>query len=151
MITTATHWAAPLAQLRARLGAKWTVVLLTLPVCAYGSYVFGPRAAAVVALSVTVCVLASVLPRALCGEHFRWLNSGTVVTGILLGLTMSASTPWYMVIVGGLVAELLGETPLPALQRPRRRSDAGPWRCSRCSTHPVMPLTASTPSAARAL
>ena len=124
MITTATHWAAPLAQLRARLGAKWTVVLLTLPVCAYGSYVFGPRAAAVVALSVTVCVLASVLPRALCGEHFRWLNSGTVVTGILLGLTMSASTPWYMVIVGGLVAELLGKTPLPALQRPLFNSAA---------------------------
>ncbi len=104
-----------LLQLRRRLGAKGMVVLLLLAPLGFGVWHFGPRAGLVVGLSVLVCVAASVIPR--LGEPQRWLNPGTLVTGLLLGLTLSATTPLYMVVVGALCAELLGKRPLGLLGR----------------------------------
>ena len=95
--------------LRDRLGAKWSVVLLLLPPSAFGVFHFGPRAAAVLGLSVGLCLVANVLPRALRGDPFRWVNSGSVVTGLLLGLTLTADVPLYMIVVGALVAEIPGK------------------------------------------
>lgn len=105
-------------QLRARLGAKWMVALLLMPPAVFGVWHFGVRAGGVLALSIAVCLVASVLPRALRGEPFRWVNPGSVITGTLLGLTLTGTTPWYMVIVGALVAELPGKYPLPGRLRP---------------------------------
>ena len=98
-----------IAALRARYGAKWMVVALLLPPAAFGAWHFGSRAALVLGLSVAVCVVASILTRRLRGEPHRWLNPGSVITGLLLGLTLTADVPLYMVIVGALVAELPGK------------------------------------------
>lgn len=102
---------------RARLGAKWSVVLLILPLVAFGALHFGPRAGLVTALTTASCVGANVALRRLLGEPFRWLNPGTVVTGLLLSLTLSADTPLYMLPVGAVVAEIFGKYPVPGLRR----------------------------------
>ncbi len=90
------------------------VVGLLAPPSVFGIVRFGPRAAVVLAVAVATCVAASVLPRRLAGHPWRLVNPGTLVTGLLLGLTLSADIPLYMVVVGGLVAEL------PGKHRPRR-------------------------------
>lgn len=106
-----------LLQMRARLGAKWMVVLLLLAPTAFGVWHFGPRAALVVGTSVAVALAASVLPRRLDHRPHRWINPGTLITGLLLGLTLSPTTPLYMAAVGALVAELPGKARLPGLRR----------------------------------
>jgi NADH:ubiquinone oxidoreductase subunit F (NADH-binding)/Na+-translocating ferredoxin:NAD+ oxidoreductase RnfD subunit len=104
--------------LRARFGAKWMVVALLTAPALFGVWHFGARAGGVLVLSVLVCLVASVLPRALRGEPFVWLNPGSIITGTLLGLTLSAGTPLYMVVVGALVAELPGKYRLMKRRRP---------------------------------
>ncbi len=96
-------------QVRARLGAKWSVVLFLLPIAIFGIARLGPRAGFVFALSVSICVATSVLIRVLAGKPWRLLNAGSIVTGMLLGLTLSADVPVYMILVGALVAELVGK------------------------------------------
>ena len=103
--------------LRDRLGAKWLVVCLLIPPSVFGIIHFGPRAAGVLGLSVGSCLIASVAPRALRGEPFRWVNPGSVVTGLLLGLTLTADVPLYMIVVGALVAEIPGKHRLVSLGR----------------------------------
>ncbi len=96
-------------RVRARLGAKWCVVLLLIPPTVFGSIHFGPRAAMVVALSVLGCILASVIPRIIAKKDYTIAHPGTIITGLLLGLTLSAETPIYMIVVGALVAQLPGK------------------------------------------
>ncbi len=105
------------AWLRARLGARWCVVALLLLPSAFGIAHFGPRAALVLSTSVLLCVGLGILVRQLEGRPWRLLNAGTIVTGLLLGLTLSADTPLYMILFGAAVAELVGKLPLPGLGR----------------------------------
>ena len=98
-----------LKRLRGQLGAKWSVAVLLIPPTLFGVYQFGPRAALVLAVSVIGCQIAGALPRWLAGESVQLFHPGSVVTGLLLGLTLSASTPVYMIIVGVLVAQIPGK------------------------------------------
>lgn len=107
----------PLRRLRGRLGAKWCVILLLIPPALFGVWQFGLRAALVLTVSVVGCMVASALPRALAGEQYKWLHPGSLITGLLLGLTLSASTPVYMIVVGVLVAQLPGKYRWKLLKR----------------------------------
>lgn len=103
--------------LRRELGAKRAVLLLLLPLVAFGVLNFGARAALVIGVAVATCMAASLLLRVLSGEPMRLINSGTVITALLLALTLSDTTPLYMVVVGALVAELLGKASWSPLGR----------------------------------
>ena len=102
---------------RSRLGAKWSVVGLLMLPAGFGVAHFGPRAAVVLALSTLICTTAGILTRHLEGRAWRLLNVGTLVTGLLLGLTLSVDTPVWMIVIGALVAELVGKLPVPGLGR----------------------------------
>ncbi len=98
-----------LRRLRGRLGAKWCVIALLIPPALFGVWQFGPRAALVLTVSVAGCLVAGALPRALAGERYQIFHPGSLITGLLLGLTLSATTPVYMIVVGVLVAQLPGK------------------------------------------
>lgn len=98
-----------LKRLRGVLGAKWCVVALLAPVALFGIAHFGWRAALVLGVSLAVCMAGSVVPRVLAREKWRLFHDGTVVTALLLGLSLSAGTPLYMVIVGALMASIAGK------------------------------------------
>ena len=98
-----------LHDLRARLGAKWCVVGLLVPPTAFGIYHFGANAALVVTFSVFLCMAVGIVTRLLCRESFELLHPGAIITGLLLGLTLSTNTPLYMIVIGALVAELPGK------------------------------------------
>ena len=98
-----------LRQLRGRLGSKWCLIALLIPPAVFGVWQFGPRAALVLAVSIIGCMVAGALPRLLAGESYQLLHPGSLITGLLLGLTLSATTPAYMIVVGVLVAQLPGK------------------------------------------
>ena len=106
-----------LRRVRSLIGVKWSVVILLLPPSLFGAFHFGIRAGAVLIASVLTCMAAGIALRALDGKPFEWARPGSIITGLLIGLTLSGKTPFYMVIVGGFVAEYVGKLTIPWLRR----------------------------------
>lgn len=100
-------------ELRGRLGAKWSLVALLMPPALFGILHFGARAALVLAVAVLACMAFGIAGRALKGEPYQWMHPGSLISGLLIGLTCAADTPLYMLLVGAAIAELLGKGVLP--------------------------------------
>ena len=96
-------------EIRAHLGAKWSVILLLLPLVVFGTYHFGFRALLVVSLSVLSCMVFGIIFRLLRNESYQLIHPGSIITGLLLGLTLQATTPIYMIMTGALFAEYIGK------------------------------------------
>ncbi|MCY9864940.1 RnfABCDGE type electron transport complex subunit D [Vibrio coralliirubri] len=89
-----------------KVGAKWATVWLLTPMAVFGSAYFGFQAAIVLATSVSLCVFAGCLSAYLDGKKM-YLNPTSIITGLLIGMTVSPQTPIYMLVVGAFTAELL--------------------------------------------
>lgn len=101
--------------LRQRLGAKWSTFILLLPLALFGSLYFGLAAFGVLLAATLSTMVAGALIQWSNGGRVRLCNPGSMVTGLLIGLTLSPQTPLYMIIIGGFVAEFLGKQAAPAL------------------------------------
>ena len=80
------------------------VVISLLPCAAAGIYYFGLRAAIVLAVSVVSAVLAELVWQKLAHQTVRINDFSAVVTGLLLGLCITPSAPWWMVMIGAFFA-----------------------------------------------
>ena len=80
------------------------VVIALAPAALYGVCTDGFRALLVLLLSVTACVLSEYVwkkMRRLPGDGFCY---SAVVTGLLLGMNLSAEVPYWMPVLGGVFA-----------------------------------------------
>ena len=105
--------------LRQGLGAKWSTLVLLLPLAAFGSLYFGLGAFLVLLIATLSTMVAGALIQWSNNGPLRLFNPGSMITGLLIGLTLSPQTPFYMIIVGGFVAEYLGKQAPAALSRGR--------------------------------
>lgn len=84
------------------------VVIALLPAAVAGIVYFGWRAALVIALSVVSAVLSEgiflLCMKKSVREIVRSFDCSSVVTGLLLALTLSASVPWYVPILSASFA-----------------------------------------------
>lgn len=96
------HW-------RRSFSAKSCVVQLLLLPTIFGVWYFGVGAFFVVLTSVVTCYVTGVAICLFEKKPISWLHSGSVLTGLLIGLTCGATTPLYMLVVGGVVAEFMGK------------------------------------------
>ncbi len=91
----------------------WTVVLAMLPAVIAALWFFGLKALFVIALCTMGCLAFEYLGLRLRMDHAKamrfTLDGSAVVTGVLLALNLPASSPWWMALVGALVAMLLGK------------------------------------------
>ncbi len=104
--------AADTPYLRAPEGARTVFLVTLLALCgplAGGIVLFGWRAAAVAVLSVASCIVAE-------GLYFRVTRAPSMLgrahaamTGIMLALTLPAYVPWYVPVVGGAFAVIVGK------------------------------------------
>jgi electron transport complex protein RnfD len=113
-------------RIRQTLGAKWCTFILLLPLALFGSVYFGLQAFGVLLLSTLSAMVAGALIQWSNNGPVRFFNPGSMVTGLLIGLTLSPLTPIYMIIVGGFVAEYLGKQALPALSGGRLKNIFNP-------------------------
>lgn len=104
-------------ELRQTIGAKWSTFILLLPLAIFGSIYFGVSAFFVLLLSTLTTMLAGALIQWSNGGVVKIFNPGSMITGLLMGLTLSPLTPFYMIITGGFVAEYIGKQALPSLSR----------------------------------
>lgn len=80
------------------------VIISLLPCVAAGVYYFGLKAVLVLAVSVASAVAAEYVWQLLGHKKIRVTDLSAVVTGLLLGLIVPPSAPWWMVMIGSFFA-----------------------------------------------
>ncbi|MBL8027671.1 MAG: RnfABCDGE type electron transport complex subunit D [Fibrobacteres bacterium] len=86
-----------------------TVALALLPASLFGIYMFGMPSLVIMLVSIASCVFFDWLFIKAFGNAGRISDLSAVVTGILLAMNLPPSAPFWLAIVGGLVAMLLGK------------------------------------------
>lgn len=86
------------------------VVLALLPALAVSTYVLGLRVLLITAVSVVSCVAFEYLiARFLLRREATICDLSAVVTGVLLAFNLPAGIPWWIVVIGALVAIGIGK------------------------------------------
>ncbi len=80
------------------------VLIALLPAAVAGIYLFGERAAVLLAVSVASAVLAEAAWQRLAGQPLQVRDLSAAVTGLLLGLNLPSSAPWWLAVVGSVFA-----------------------------------------------
>jgi electron transport complex protein RnfD len=85
------------------------VVYALLPLAAFGVFLFGLSAAAVIAVTTAACLATEYLANRLAGRANTLGDWSAAITGILLACTLPPSFPLWMAAVSGFVAIALGK------------------------------------------
>jgi electron transport complex protein RnfD len=85
----------------------WWVVIALLPSAVASVYIFGARSLLVMAVSVGGCLAAEALSQLVFKRPVTIGDGSAVVTGLLLAFTLPASSPWWMVLIGAVLAIFL--------------------------------------------
>jgi len=87
----------------------FTVVLAMLPACLAGLWFFGLAALKVLLLCTASCVILEEGWNKLMKRASTWKDGSAILTGILLGMNLNAGVPWWVCILGGILAIILGK------------------------------------------
>lgn len=85
------------------------VILALIPGLLVGFWYFGLDAVRVTALAVVGCLLAEWLTARMWGRKNPIGDLSAALTGILLAMNLPSGSPWWLVILGSLVAIILGK------------------------------------------
>ena len=102
-ISTAPHMHNPLTTQR----LMQYVFIALLPTAAWGVYAFGFQALLVLLISMASAVLSEFLWQKIAKQPVRINDFSALVTGLILGLNLPATAPWWMVIVGSAFAVIV--------------------------------------------
>lgn len=91
------------------------VVIALLPASLVGIYIFGLRALVTILLSMAASLLTELVCSGIARRGFTLKDGSAAVTGLLLALTLPASAPYWVPVLGGVVAILLGKALLGGL------------------------------------
>ncbi|MDE5576501.1 MAG: RnfABCDGE type electron transport complex subunit D [Oscillospiraceae bacterium] len=80
------------------------VIIALFPSAMAGCVFFGPRAAAVLAVCIAACILFEALCRIIMKKEQTVGDLSAVVTGLLLGMNLPATVPFYVAVIGSFVA-----------------------------------------------
>ncbi|MCQ2379927.1 MAG: RnfABCDGE type electron transport complex subunit D [Victivallaceae bacterium] len=95
------------------------VTMALLPACAAGIYLFGAHAALVLVISVASCVGAEALWCVL-RKRPAWAtvsDGSALLSGALLAMNLPPSAPWYVPVIGAILAMWLGKQVFGGLGR----------------------------------
>jgi electron transport complex protein RnfD len=85
------------------------VIISLLPACFAGVYYFGISALLVLLYCTIGCVGIESLWCYLQKKPQTWKDGSAVVTGLLLGMNLSAGVPWWVCLLGSALAIILGK------------------------------------------
>lgn len=86
-----------------------SVIYALLPACAVSIYFFGLPALRVLVLCTLGCVLAEILCQKMMSRPSSWRDGSAALTGILLALNLPPASPWWLALLGVLVAIVIGK------------------------------------------
>ncbi len=85
------------------------VIYSLLPACAAAIFFFGVPALAVLLIAVLGCMACEVVCQRLMKQPVTLNDGSAVVTGILLGLNLPPTSPWWMTLLGAVIAIGIGK------------------------------------------
>jgi electron transport complex protein RnfD len=85
------------------------VIISLMPACFAGVYYFGLSALLVLLYCTIGCIGIEVIWNKLAGKSQTWKDGSAAVTGILLGMNLSAGVPWWVCLLGSGLAIILGK------------------------------------------
>lgn len=85
----------------------WSVSLSLAPAVLMGVYFFGPRAAFTIMASILSAVLAEYIYLKLMKKKVVVIDGSAFLTGLLLGLNLPPSVPFFIPILGSIVAVII--------------------------------------------
>lgn len=83
------------------------VIVALMPATVAGVCFFGWKALLLVCLSVATCVATEGIYETLMHKPLTIWDGSAVITGLLLGLNLPASAPWWIPVIGGVFAILI--------------------------------------------
>lgn len=83
------------------------VIIALFPTTAAGIYLFGLNAALIVAISTLSAVAAEWIWQKLAKQPVRISDLSAAVTGLILGLNLPPSAPWWLAVIGSFIAIIL--------------------------------------------
>lgn len=88
----------------------WDVVIALVPALVVAVVIFGVPAAMTVGISLAACLLTEwLIDRFLLHRPSTIGNGSAVITGLLLAFNLPAALPWWMTVIGGVVAIGIGK------------------------------------------
>ena len=87
----------------------FSVILALLPAALTGVYFFGLPALFVLLLSTGSAMAAEAMMQKIMGRKITLTDGSAALTGLLLGMTLPPSSPWWMALAGGFIAIVLGK------------------------------------------
>ena len=102
-ISTAPHMHNPLTTQR----LMQFVLIALLPTAAAGVYYFGLPALTLLLVSMASAVAAEFLWQKIARQPVRINDFSALVTGLILGLNLPASAPWWIAMIGSAFAILI--------------------------------------------
>jgi electron transport complex protein RnfD len=88
-------------------GIMWTVNLALLPAFIFGAYFFGPRAIIVTAICIITALLSEWALQKVTDRAITINDGSAVLTGLLLGMNLPATAPFYIPIIGTIAAVVI--------------------------------------------
>jgi electron transport complex protein RnfD len=85
------------------------VILALVPASIIGIYLFGWSALKVIFISMLAAILTEGAVQFAMGRQVSMLDGSAALTGLLLALNLPPSSPWWMVLVGSVVAITIGK------------------------------------------
>jgi Na+-translocating ferredoxin:NAD+ oxidoreductase subunit D len=82
----------------------WTVAACLVPSLVLSAVIFGPRVLVVTAVSIASCVLCEWASQRMLGRPVTVLDGSAVITGLLIAFVIPPGVPWWMPILGGVMA-----------------------------------------------
>lgn len=90
--------------------SMWNVIIALIPALAVAIWTFGVDALWVIAVSVCACMLTEwLIERFMFHRPCTLMNGSAIITGLLLAFNLPSILPWWMVVVGTVVAIGIGK------------------------------------------
>ena len=87
----------------------WYVIIALMPSCIMGVYYFGFAAFKVLAVCVISSLVFEYLIAGLMGRKNDWKDGSAIITGLLMGMLLSAGMPWWVCAIGCFIAIVFGK------------------------------------------
>ncbi len=85
----------------------WSVNASLLPAAVMGAYFFGPRAVITVVISIITAVIFEYVFQKTLKRKITVTDGSAFLTGLLLGINLPPSVPFYIPVIGSLVAVII--------------------------------------------
>ena len=85
------------------------VLYSLVPACGVAVYFFGPSALSVLLIATLGCLATEAVCQRMMGQPVSITDGSAAITGVLLALNLPPSSPWWMTLLGAVIAIFIGK------------------------------------------